>query len=115
MPKEEWGVKRICPNCSTRFYDLKRDPMTCPACDHSMTLDSIVSGKGRTLMADKSDAKSVPEPKTETAADTADEVLEDDTAADVDLGDDVLEDDDDDDTDVPLEEIADVATNKDET
>jgi hypothetical protein len=26
MPKEEWGTKRVCPNCETRFYDLRRDP-----------------------------------------------------------------------------------------
>ena len=32
MPKDEWGVKRLCPHCGTRFYDLQRDPMTCPNC-----------------------------------------------------------------------------------
>ena len=26
MPNEEWGVKRLCPKCATRFYDLKNDP-----------------------------------------------------------------------------------------
>ena len=26
MPKEEWGTKRLCPQCSTRFYDLQNDP-----------------------------------------------------------------------------------------
>ena len=32
MPKDEWGVKRNCPTCSTRFYDLRTDPMHCPNC-----------------------------------------------------------------------------------
>ena len=36
MPKEEWGVKRVCPSCSVRFYDLKKDPMLCPACGHGI-------------------------------------------------------------------------------
>ena len=30
MPKDEWGVKRICPTCSTRFYDLRARPDDLP-------------------------------------------------------------------------------------
>ena len=32
MAKPEWGTKRICPSCSTRYYDLLRDPVVCPKC-----------------------------------------------------------------------------------
>lgn len=32
MAKPEWGVKRLCASCGARFYDLKRDPITCPKC-----------------------------------------------------------------------------------
>ena len=32
MAKPEWGTKRICPNCGTRYYDLLHDPITCPKC-----------------------------------------------------------------------------------
>ena len=32
MAKPEWGTKRICPSCSTRYYDLMRDPVVCPKC-----------------------------------------------------------------------------------
>ena len=33
MVKAEWGTKRSCPKCGTRFYDLgKDDPVTCIAC-----------------------------------------------------------------------------------
>lgn len=103
MPKEEWGVKRVCPSCSTRFYDLQRDPMICPSCAHSFSLESLNAGKGRTLVADKSEKPA----KTE-----GDDLLDDDTVLDddddVDLGDDVLDDDDDDDN-VSLDEIADVS------
>jgi uncharacterized protein (TIGR02300 family) len=28
----EWGTKRICQNCSTKFYDLQREPIVCPKC-----------------------------------------------------------------------------------
>jgi hypothetical protein len=26
MPKEEWGVKRVCPTTGKRFYDLGKQP-----------------------------------------------------------------------------------------
>jgi uncharacterized protein (TIGR02300 family) len=32
LAKPEWGTKRICHNCGARFYDLRREPATCPAC-----------------------------------------------------------------------------------
>ena len=32
MAKPEWGTKRICQSCGTRFYDLMRTPCTCPKC-----------------------------------------------------------------------------------
>ena len=33
MVKAEWGTKRTCPKCATRFYDLgKEDPVTCISC-----------------------------------------------------------------------------------
>ena len=108
MPKEEWGVKRVCPSCSTRFYDLQRDPMVCPSCGHSTTLESLTAGKGRTLVADKSDAKSAPQAE----ADIENDDVLDDGDAEVELDDDLLDDDDDD--DVSLDDIADVASDDDE-
>ena len=105
MPKEEWGVKRLCPTTGKRFYDLNKDPIVSPYTGEVVTLDT---GKGsRTMVADKADKK------TEDAVEE-EVVLEDDDDADVDLGDDVLEDDDDGD-DVSLDEIADVAADDDES
>jgi len=26
------GTKRVCQNCGSKFYDLSRDPITCPIC-----------------------------------------------------------------------------------
>jgi uncharacterized protein (TIGR02300 family) len=39
MPKAEWGVKRTCPNCEARFYDLQREPITCPECGAAFAVD----------------------------------------------------------------------------
>ena len=32
MAKPEWGTKRICPSCGTRYYDLMHRPVICPKC-----------------------------------------------------------------------------------
>ena len=108
MPKEDWGVKRLCPHCASRFYDLKKDPMICPICTNTFTADSLTAGRGRTMIAEKA---SVRERDLEV-----DDLAEDDDidadAGDVDLDDDLLEDDDDD--NVSLDEIADVSAPDDE-
>ncbi len=32
MPKAEWGLKKYCPDCDSKFYDLNRKPPVCPMC-----------------------------------------------------------------------------------
>ena len=32
MAKPELGTKRLCANCGVKFYDLNKDPITCPKC-----------------------------------------------------------------------------------
>ena len=32
VAKPEWGTKRICPSCGTRYYDLLHKPVICPKC-----------------------------------------------------------------------------------
>ncbi len=98
MPKEEWGVKRVCPETGKRFYDLGNDPVVSPYTGKEYPLSQFLSDKSKTSMADKEDKSAI---KKATEAEDSDD------DADVDLGDDVLDDDDDD--TVPLEEIADVA------
>ena len=107
MPKDEWGVKRICPTCSTRFYDLRTDPMTCPNCGATFTLESLTAVKAKALRPEKVkpepvDIEDLPE------IDADDDVIE----ADDDLDDEILEDEED---NVDLEEIADVAPDEEES
>ena len=32
MAKPELGTKRLCAGCGAKFYDLNKDPITCPKC-----------------------------------------------------------------------------------
>ena len=106
MPKDEWGVKRICPTCSTRFYDLRTDPMHCPNCGATFTLESLTAVKAKALRPEKVkpqpvDIEDLPEIDAEEAIETDD-----------DLDDEILEDEDD---NVDLDEIADVAPDEEES
>ena len=106
MPKDEWGVKRVCPTCSTRFYDLRTDPMTCPNCGATFTIESLTAVKAKALRPEKVkpepvDLEDLPEIETD------DEALE----TDDDLEDEILEDEDD---SVDLDEIADVPSDEEE-
>jgi len=109
MPKEEWGTKRLCPETGKRFYDLNANPIISPYTGEVVEVDL---SKSRMIAADAADAATT---KAKAAASEDDAVIEDDEDVDVDLGDDLLDDDDDEDDNVPLEEIADVAANDDDT
>ena len=107
MPKEEWGVKRVCPTTGKRFYDLNRDPIVSPYTGEVVEFDT---GKTRMIAADREDAETV---KAKANSGDEDIVLDDDDAVDMDLGDDVLDDEDDNDN-VSLDEIADVGSDDEE-
>ena len=44
MAKPEWGVKRACLACGTRFYDMQKAPILCPSCGAKI---SVVRGSQR--------------------------------------------------------------------
>lgn len=117
MAKPELGTKRTCANCGNKFYDLKRDPIICPACG---TVFEVVVQKPRASAPkpaapapapaavapaeDEDDVEAVEEKAELVPLETADEevadtgtvVIDDDADDD---GDDVIKDDDDDDDD----------------
>ncbi len=106
MPKEEWGVKRVCPTTGKRFYDLNRDPIVSPYTGEVVNLDT---GKRSMISADSEDQQNKAK-----EAELEDVDLLDDDDVDVDLGeDDVL--DDDDDENVSLDEITDMPSNEDDS
>ena len=110
MPKEEWGVKRVCPTTGKRFYDMNRSPVVSPYTGEPVNVET--GGKTRILVADKDDvdAKKAKDDDEDLLLDDDDVDIADDDDADDDA--DVLEDDDED--TVSLDEIADVSGNDDD-
>jgi uncharacterized protein (TIGR02300 family) len=46
MVKPEWGAKRQCPKCGTRFYDLgKDDPVSCIECGEQWSPEPVLKSK----------------------------------------------------------------------
>lgn len=42
MSKPEWGTKRVCLQCSERFYDLGKDPIKCPHCGDTLSVEEFL-------------------------------------------------------------------------
>ena len=50
MSKPEWGIKRVCPSCSIKYYDFNKDPIKCPKCEFEFDPDLLLkSRKGRSI------------------------------------------------------------------
>lgn len=45
MAQPEWGIKRICLQCGTRFYDMRRNPIVCPKCESQFDPEAITRKK----------------------------------------------------------------------
>ncbi|QCE35008.1 TIGR02300 family protein [Acetobacteraceae bacterium] len=89
MADAELGHKHICTECSARFYDFNRTPITCPSC--GAILQEPVSRLKR-----KTEEQSLSKASSFDVADPDTDSDEDDLLADDDDLDDDLDDDDDD-------------------
>ena len=105
VPGEEVVAKRLCPTTGKRFYDLNKNPIISPYTGEEVEVDN---SKSRMIAADAEDAVTAKAKKGDKANDES--LVDDDDAVDVDLDDDILDDDDDDDDTVPLDDLADVAS-----
>ena len=50
MAKPELGIKRTCPNCGNKYYDLNRDPIVCPSCGTIFEVVTVSSSGGGMVM-----------------------------------------------------------------
>lgn len=45
MAKPEWGTKHTCQSCGAKYYDLNRNPITCPKCGTVFNPDALLRSK----------------------------------------------------------------------
>lgn len=91
MVKPEWGTKRGCPKCGTRFYDLTKDePVTCINCGYAWEPEPILKSKQplpfEAAKADPAKAETEDADLGDEDLDIADEDEEPSPDDDVDLG-----------------------------
>lgn len=59
MAKPEWGIKRICPNCGARYYDLRKEPPVCPNCGTEFDPEALLRSR-RARPVPVEDSKKAP-------------------------------------------------------
>ena len=89
------GIKRICQACGARYYDLNKQPITCPTCSTPFDPEAILkSRRARAVNDDKPSAGS-PEVNSETDAEgNRNENIEEEAKDEIDSDDALLENDD---------------------
>ena len=95
MVKPEWGTKRTCPKCSTRFYDLgKDDPVHCIECGNDFVPEPVLKSKQPLTFEAAAPAAKEPARDDDLAADDLavdeDEEISADEEVDLNTGDDDL-------------------------
>ncbi len=117
MSNPAWGMKRICPNCGTRYYDFKKDPPACPSCGVEYDPEALLKSRRTRAVANDEPVKrkkAVAKVATDDEAPLADADEEIDAAIEeeevevaeaevVEGADEILEDDDD--AEIEIEEV----------
>ena len=68
------GLKRICTNCGTRFFDLNKRPIVCPQCETEFTGEvKIKNRRGRLAADDTTEDDQVSEAKEADEEDLVDD------------------------------------------
>jgi uncharacterized protein (TIGR02300 family) len=91
VAKPELGTKRVCPSCATKYYDLQRNPITCPNCGTIFE----VAVRERAPERAKPEPKPKPVPVDEVEVERDEDVVsleEVEEDADADVGPDLDED-----------------------
>ncbi len=72
LAKPEWGTKRICPSCSTRYYDLLKTQPVCPSCGTPFDPEQLLkSRRARSSAVDDRIKAAAPDLEVEVDEDLA--------------------------------------------
>lgn len=58
MDRDEWGIKRVCQGCGTRFYDFGRSPIICPSCGTIFDETTLLKKK-KSSVTDEEDGEDI--------------------------------------------------------
>lgn len=106
MAKPEWGLKRICPQCGTRYYDMKKNPPVCPSCGAIFDPEALTKSRRGRSNAEEKAKKAVPTP----------DEIEDLPIVDGEADDAIIEDADElGEDDVDVEDVVEVEADEDES
>ena len=53
MAKAAWGEKRVCGDCGSKFYDLKKEPIICAKCGKAFIIASLQTSSRTKIGAPK--------------------------------------------------------------
>jgi len=111
VAKAELGIKRLCPNCGAKYYDLNKDPIICPRCGTQYEVSNTrTRAQARPVDEEKESETETDEPADFVTLEEADEEAAESGAVKID-GDD---DDDDDVVDAGDEDDTFLAEEEDE-
>ncbi len=104
------GLKRICPSCGNRYYDLNKRPVTCPSCATEFTGEQKVKARrGRAAIVEEDDTNGpATAAKKGAAANDEDEVEGDADTVSLDEVEALEEGDDTDEDAIEIEDLDDV-------
>ena len=106
MAQADWGLKRICHSCGTKFYDFHKAEIVCPDCGEIFDPEALLIGKSRIAAKEEEVADeleptaAVENQEADATDDEASATKEFDLEDEVELGDTsddtILQDDEDD-------------------
>ena len=101
MAKPEWGIKRICVNCGSKYYDMQKSAPACPSCGAEHNPELVLRSRRNRLAEEEpverdaplAASKSVdPDLEMEDAAEDESIIAEDDDVLEEGLDDDDVND-----------------------
>ena len=85
LAKPDLGIKRVCPSCGARFYDLQKRPIECPKCAFAFEPEALVKQRRPRVVetpppqvkeAEAEEAEEVEETEAEPIAEPEEAVAE---------------------------------------
>ncbi len=63
MSKPEWGLKRVCPSCGTRYYDLRKKQPVCPSCGTVFDPEALMKSRRSRVTTEEKTRRPIASPE----------------------------------------------------